>query len=248
MDRTRFVGRSAAAGGIGALCIVVGGIGVATAANGGSLLFGTSNAATHTTTLKDTNGTALSLITKKSKPPLQVSSKTLVKNLNSGELGGLSASELSTGSSAQFKINLDSAHAHVIELPQPTGTVPTETFFPASIVSTAKLAAGRYAVNVSTLAESTLCWLGTSSAMGKQQYSIASATGSTVSEAATFKVTKGQRVHEYCAGIDQTSGDPGGIILSAGINAVRVQTSLNGKVHPFTASVPLTRNSTRLLK
>ena len=130
MDGRKFVGRSAAAGAIGMLCVVVGGIGIATATNGGSLVLGQSNSATHTTTLKDTKGSPLSLVTKKSKPPLTVNSKALVKNLNAGELGGLSATQLSTGSGVQFKINLQSASPKVVVLAQPTGTIPAETFFP----------------------------------------------------------------------------------------------------------------------
>lgn len=115
-DVRKLLGRGAVAGAIGGLVLAAGGIGVATAVNGGSLILGSSNSATHTTTLKDTSGTPLSLITKKSKPPLKVSSHALVKNLNSGELGGLTAGSLSTGSSAHLKINLFSATPKVVVL------------------------------------------------------------------------------------------------------------------------------------
>ena len=80
------------------------------------------------------------------------------------------------------------------EQPAPRGDQSSsETFFPTSIVATGKLAAGNYEVNATALAESALCWLGTTSAMGAQQYNIASATGSTVAQTAILKVKKGQR-------------------------------------------------------
>jgi hypothetical protein len=247
MSRRQLVGRSVLAGGVGALVLAAGGIGVATAVNGGSLVLGGSNTATHNTTLSDVKGTPLSLFTKKSTPPLKVNSKAMVRNLNAGELGGLSAGKLSVGSSAQLKINLLSTTPKVIALPQPIGTSPNLTVFPTSIVSTAKLAAGTYEVNGTALAAEVLCWLGTTPAVGSQQYSVATEGGGTVAEAASFKVKKGQRVHEFCAGLDQTSGDPGGTVLSAGIDAVRVVSSSKGLTKKATSTVAIARTA-KLLK
>jgi hypothetical protein len=248
MEAKTFVSRSAAAGGIGVLCVVVGGVGIATAANGGSLTLGGSNTATHTTTLTDTSNSPLSLITKKGKPPLSVNSKGLVKNLNAGELGGLTTSQLSAGSGAQLKINLFGHSPKVIELPQPTGTSPALGLFPEAIVSTAKLAKGTYEVTGTVLAEETICWLGTTSALGSQQYSISTDEGASAAETATFRVKKGQRVREWCAGLDQSAGDPGGTVISAGLTAVRVASSANGTVHPTNTTAPLFRKSAKLLK
>jgi hypothetical protein len=88
-------GRSVVAGVIGTLCLAVGGLGVATAANGGSLVLGHHNTATSTTTLKNDRGTPLALVGKKSKPPLKVNSSKQVKHLNASLLDGESASTLS---------------------------------------------------------------------------------------------------------------------------------------------------------
>jgi hypothetical protein len=90
----QFAWRSLAVGAIGALTVAAGGIGIATAANGGSLLLGHHNDATTTTTLQDRHGTPLSLLGKKSKPPLKVNSRKLVKRLNADEVDGSSAVSL----------------------------------------------------------------------------------------------------------------------------------------------------------
>jgi len=237
MDTRQFAGRSALVGGIGVLCVVVVSAGVATAAHGGPIMLGQSNAATHTTTLKDPKGTALSLISKRSSPPLKVNSKALVKNFNASELGGLTASKLSTGSGAQIKLNVFSSKAQGIVLPQPTGTAPAETFFPESIVSTAKLAAGTYEVNASTLAAEVFCWIGTSPAMGSQQYGITSTTPSTIALPEILTVTKNQRIALYCAGANQSAGQPGGSIIDGGITAVKLVSSAPGTTHHTNAPV-----------
>jgi hypothetical protein len=91
----QLAGLSVVAGAIGVLCLAVGSLGVATAANGGSLILGHRNTATKTTTLTDKHGTPLSLVGKKSKPPLKVNSSKRVKHLNASLLGGESASTLS---------------------------------------------------------------------------------------------------------------------------------------------------------
>jgi len=69
------------------------------AANGGPLLLGKSNTASKTTTLKTTgNGAALSLKSKKNKPPLKVSSSTKVAKLNADLVDGVEADALETTS------------------------------------------------------------------------------------------------------------------------------------------------------
>jgi hypothetical protein len=234
MDVRSFLGRGAVAGAIGALTIAVGGIGVATAVNGGSLILGSSNSATHTTTLQDDHGVPLSLITKHSTAPLKVSSRALVKNLNAGELGGLSAGSLSTGSGAQLKVNIFTTSQQAVILPQPTGTFPAETVFPEAIVSTARLAAGSYSVTATMLGVNSLCWVGTTAAIGALQYTIADEGGTSAASAAvteTVTVNKGQRARFYCAGLDEAGGDLGGEVYSAGVTAVRLITASKGTVH-----------------
>ena len=88
------IGRLVSAAVIGTLAVVVGGVGVATAANGGSLKLGHKNKATKTTTLTDKHGTPLSLVGKASQPPLKVNSSKQVAHLNASLLDGRSAAQL----------------------------------------------------------------------------------------------------------------------------------------------------------
>jgi hypothetical protein len=221
---------SIAVGGIGVLTLVVGGLGVAVAANGGSLTLGHSNTATSTTTLQDPQGTPLSLVGKKSKPPLKVNSSKEVKHLNAAEVGGLSASQLKVnGSSAQIKINLENpSNAKVVALPQPTESGSTETLHPVSIVGTSVLKPGTYEVTATVTGEEAICWIGTKPVAGAQQLGIAAEGSSAMTSA--VKLTKKTRIREYCAGGDTESSpsDPGGEVYTAGITAVAVAHSTAG--------------------
>jgi hypothetical protein len=124
-------------GAIGVLSLTVASMGIATAANGGSLVLGHANTATKTTTLKDKKGTPLALVGKKSKPPLTVNSSKQVAHLNASLLGGQSATGLATsGSAAVFGINGD------ITLSQ--GNTDATL-----IASTTKLSAGTYFLSAS---------------------------------------------------------------------------------------------------
>jgi hypothetical protein len=58
------------------------------------LLLGKGNTATKTTTLKNSKGTALSLKSKSTKPPLKVNSRTKVAKLNADQLDGLDSTAL----------------------------------------------------------------------------------------------------------------------------------------------------------
>ncbi len=71
--------------------------GTAVAATGGDFLLGKSNTATSITSLSNTKGTALSLSSASTKPPLTVSNSVQVPNLNASELGGLAPSAYMTG-------------------------------------------------------------------------------------------------------------------------------------------------------
>jgi hypothetical protein len=92
---------------IGVMTVAVSGLGIADAANGGSLRLGHSNAATKTTTLKDSKGTPLSLVGKASKPPLKVNSKKLVSKLNAQFVGGKPVSQLASGVTSQLAVITD---------------------------------------------------------------------------------------------------------------------------------------------
>src|SRR5689334_14866765 len=78
-------------GGILVLMVVAGGTAVAADR---ALLVGQSNAADATTSLSNSAGTALSLTSKSGTPPLRVSGRTKVANLNADFLDGLSAGDL----------------------------------------------------------------------------------------------------------------------------------------------------------
>ncbi len=66
--------------------------GTAVAATGGDFLLGKSNTATAVSTLTNTKGTALSLSSSSTAPPLKVSNSVQVPDLNASKLGGLTAS------------------------------------------------------------------------------------------------------------------------------------------------------------
>ena len=69
--------------------LVAGGTGTAYAANGGTLRLGGSNSATATTTLTNTNGTALKVVSKAGKPPISVGrNSTKVPYFNADKLDG----------------------------------------------------------------------------------------------------------------------------------------------------------------
>jgi len=69
--------------------LVAGGTGTAYAANGGTLRLGGSNSATATTTLTNTQGTALKVVSKAGKPPISVgSNSTKVPYFNADKLDG----------------------------------------------------------------------------------------------------------------------------------------------------------------
>jgi hypothetical protein len=233
--------RGVAAGSIATLAAVVGGLGVATAANGGSLMIGHRNSATKTTTLTDRKGTPLTLVGKKSKPPLKVNSSKLVKKLNSAEVGGLTSGELSTGSAAQHLLDVSKViNATVTGLKLPVGesSGSATTSFPISAVETAPLPAGTYfatATAVGVATNGALCFLGTSEDFpaGAHAYGTIGDAGNLAeaTESQSFVVLKGQRIHEWCVNTDTTSTDGPAIVVGYTINAVRI-----ANPHPGTAT------------
>lgn len=78
---------------LGAVILLVGGAGVATAATGGSFILGHSNNATTLTILTNTAGTPLRLNAPAGVAPLIVNSTGKVPNLNSDKLDGLSSEQ-----------------------------------------------------------------------------------------------------------------------------------------------------------
>jgi hypothetical protein len=221
MRARRELTRGIAVGALGALCLGVATVGVATAANGGSLILGHGNSATKTTTLTDHDGTPLALVGKTSKPPLTVNSSKEVAHLNSALLGGKSATALSTyGSGAQ------------INSFEP-GTL-SDTYTAATVVaSTATLATGTYYVDATAVVDGSTggfgeCAVGMSPNLSNDPTQgggdIPGTTRAFVqaAETAVIKLTHAAKINEYCA------GPSGSTALGVGILATRVLTSKPG--------------------
>jgi hypothetical protein len=213
MNARQVFGRGAVAGGIGVLAVTVGGLGIATAANGGSLVLGHRNSATKTTTIKDKRGTPLSLVANKSKPPLKVNSSKRVAHLNASLVGGLSASRLSSGSFGQVPPSTD------VTIPAGTETLVSQT---------GVLSKGMYYVNASAMFETSdggECYIGTSNddstavQWGGYRPDSANTTDtSQASETAVVKVTTPKRYGQYC----QTEDASEIAAFNAGIFAIRI--------------------------
>jgi hypothetical protein len=225
----QLAGRSVVVGAIGALCLTAGGLGVATAANGGSLVLGQHNTATSTTTLKTSDGTPLSLVGKKSKAPLKVNSSKQVKHLNASLLGGLSAAEVSAGSAA--KTGTD----------EKTGATLSDDPDDATLVArTAKLAKGTYYVSASALLD------GPSSTDGGGFCFVSDSANNTdaalqfggggfsgflqATETVAVKLATSHTISEFCYG-----NDTGATVYNAGILATRIAHSKTGSAIDVTA-------------
>jgi hypothetical protein len=225
----QLAGRSVVAGGIGVLCLAVGGLGVATAANGGSLTLGQHNTATSTTTLKDRHGTPLSLFGKKSKPPLKVNSSKQVKHLNASLLGGLSAAKVSAGSVA------------VTGTDEITGATLSSDSDDATLVArTAKLAKGTYYVSASALLDGPsttdgggFCYVsdGANNTDAALQFGGGEFSGFVqATETVAVKLATSHTISEFCYG-----NDTGATVYNAGILASRIAHSKTGSAIDVTA-------------
>jgi hypothetical protein len=214
----QLVGRSVAVGVIGTLCVVVGGVGVTAAATGGSLVLGHHNSATTTTTLENPKGTPLSLVGKKSKPPLTVNSSKQVAHLNASMVDGQTASQLSSGSAAAV-----TDHSLLIS---PVPSSPTE------VLVTATLRPGTYYVNTSA-------WISAVSTYGALCYVSLSTDPTTPlmfggnsvkgSETATLtlpvKLTAPAAVDLLCF---DNGGFSGSTLYYAGLTAIRIANNTPG--------------------
>jgi hypothetical protein len=210
------------AGAIGVLSVTVGGVGIATAANGGSLRLGHSNHAKSTTTLTNSKGTALSLVAGKGKPPLKVNSKALVKNLNAERLDGLSASSLGvTASVGESNGTIaEGVPSTVTDLPAPTSSGATLTYRPVLLAATATLATGVYVANATALGDGSLCWINTTARFGHEDFGDSSSSSfTTVSASGAFRLKTPGRLRLYCAGTNSTTG---GKVVDQTLIAIKV--------------------------
>jgi hypothetical protein len=128
------------------------------------------------------------------------------------------------GSSSSLKFNLGTDN--VILLTPPSSP---DVFIPTRIVSTAKLPRGHYEVTATATGSEAVCWLGTKAepytAGSPRQISVnTSGEDGGLALTAGVKVHKNKRVSEYCGGVES-----GGLILSGGITAIKVNKNLVGK-------------------
>jgi hypothetical protein len=217
------------AGSLGALSLVVGGLGVATAANGGSLTLGHSNTATKTTTLKDHKGTPLSLVGKKSKPPLKVNSNKEIAHLNAALVDGQHAGSLRTsGSAGQFR------HTGIALFPG--NPLSTNFDSPTEVALTGTLSPGTYYVTGSaetvyngTGSDQLACAIAPSAHPGDQLSTAVNTTTAYASESenTVLTVTTPEILGQYCY-----SGQSGGGYFLGGIYAIKIARSVPGSAPP----------------
>jgi hypothetical protein len=217
-----WISQGMAAGAIAVLSLTVGAVGIATAANGGSLLLGRANHATSTTTLTNSTGTALSLVAGNGKPPLRVNSKTLVKNLNAERLDGLTASSFgATASVGESNGTIaEGVPSTVTDLPAPTGSGTTFAYRPVLLAATNTLPTGVYVANATALGYGSLCWINTTATFGHEDFGDSSSTSFTsVSVSGVFRLKTASRLRLYCAGTNSANG---GAVVDQTLTAIHL--------------------------
>jgi hypothetical protein len=198
------------------LGLVLGGVGVAGAANGGNFILGKINTETSGATLSNTKGTPLRLSAPAFTAPLAVNRSTLVQNLNAEYVNGYSFDKLVVQGGDGF---LPPASARSIGQGMQL------------IVSTGHLSPGIYYVTATALASvasgdfGLTCLISKGSDKGADL--IADGGGSyegprvQAAETAAVSVSAGDTLQEWC-GTDLGSGNDGSEIYNAGITAIRV--------------------------
>jgi hypothetical protein len=208
--------------------LVLGGAGVASAANGGNFILGHTNNETSASYLNNSNGTPLKLNAPGNAAPLKVSNSNLVSGLNAQFLNGMSPSQLATGGDGFTSPGTDTA----------LNTSPT------TVASTGALAAGTYYVTATAMmfvasgntfgfcqiykgsSGTPIAWGG-----GYQQSYM------TAAETAAVQVNGGDTLQEQC----QSGGSTGSFAYNAGITAIRVLSSSGTApaIHGRSAASPL---------
>jgi hypothetical protein len=205
----------AIAAALGSVAIATAGTGIATAANGGSLILGHRNHSGTTTTLATHHGVPLALRGPKSAAPLRVSSHHKVAHLNASLLDGKTATALATsGSGAQIDPH---AYPHGLAL-------TTQVHFATAVAATAKLKAGSYAVTATAVTRGggsfgVTCIVGTGTDPDDAYSQSINNSGDWEPQAQTLLATlaKPGKLIESCE-----SGDSSGLLYEAGITAIRV--------------------------
>ena len=198
------------------LAVVAGGAGIAQAATGGTFILGHANSETSKATLSNSRGTPLALSAPRNTAPLSVNRSTMVTNLNSQLVGGLSAASLkATGGDGFTSSNAD---------------IPLNGDTFSRVTQTGKLAAGNYYVSASAVINlapgdtAGNCFIERSGSLGGF-FQEGSASGSgfvEVSETLAMAIHKGERIIEACGATGNAGGSEA---ISGGIIAIRVLSS-----------------------
>jgi hypothetical protein len=199
-----------------ALFLLLGGLGVADAATGGSFILGRTNHESSTASLVTSHGTPLSLSAPKGKAPLAVNRSTEVKNLNAEYVGGLTGSALRSSGGDGFAA--------------PGSNVSLPPLAQVEVANTGALAAGTYYVTASAEID-----LATGDPFGgcvvtlnhnlNNNLQAGDESGGpriTVAETLAVAVPSKGSLQEYC-GI--SGSNSGSVVDNAGLTAIRILSS-----------------------
>lgn len=225
----RIAGRSASAVAFGVIGMVVGGLGIASAATGGVFILGKHNSATSVTTLANSKGPALALKSRHGKPALTVNTTKEIKRLNAAMVGGSTASSLKTsgsGVTTNYPANNDTLFRTTVTKYAVTAKLKKGTYFvtATAVVSVPNNEVAHCAVAATSMA-------GSLGVVGQAEASTVDL--GTLTETAPVTVSAGQKIAEFCwlTG-DVVASD----VFSAGITAIRVDSATTGT---FTPGKPL---------
>jgi hypothetical protein len=201
-----------------ALGLVLGGVGIAGAATGGTFILGQPSTESGTAKLSDSHSTPLSLSAARNKAPLAVNRTVMVRNLNAQYLGGLSAASLKlTGGDGFVAPNADVALTH-------------NSFI--EVAGTGHLPAGVYYVTATALIDLTTGDYEGECALYQDHDYIGSVGGGDgtnyvqAAETITVQLKNGDSLQENCD-VDGTGN--GSEAIDAALTAVRVASSSGAK-------------------
>jgi hypothetical protein len=213
------------------LALLLGGAGLASAANGGNFILGAANSETATASLADSKGTPLSLSAPTGDAPLTVSQNALVKNLNAQFTGGLSGSQLqATGGDGFTQPGTNTPVNDTGPLVAGTGNLPAGIYY---VTATADLI-------VQQADGAAVCFIskGSAALSGVSQANVGQPGIFTLTETAAVRIKANDTLQEHCV----TGGNNGSVAIDAGITAVRILSSHGTpparRGHPLGAILP----------
>lgn len=199
------------------LALVLGGAGLASAANGGTFILGRANSETATASLANSRGTPLSLAAPAGRAPLAVNRTGMVKNLNAQYTGGRTAGQLqATGGDGFTLAGADTPIDSKGEVVVSTGPLPAGTYY---VTATALLVVqagdvGGFCRVVKNSGSGT----GVSGLGGARQEGYVQAA-----ETTAVAVSSGDTLGELCA--IAGANNSGSVAYDAGIIAIRILSS-----------------------